>query len=74
MCYGDLRDPRLNAASQYPPSAYTGGEADSTLSSIFSFTHHLTLHWAIVDIQEIFIDYNIALFPGNFMLTHISLT
>lgn len=57
-----------------PSLPYAGGEADSALSFTFSFTHNFLLHCALADIQEVFIDYNIALFLGDFMLTHISLT
>lgn len=58
----------------FPPSVHTKGKADSPLSNIFGLTHNLIPHYVLVDIEAIFIDYNIALFPGNFMLTHTSLT
>lgn len=69
-----LRDLKVTAASKLSILPLQGGEADSTLSFIFSFTHNVLLHCALVDILEIFIDYNIALFRGDFMCTHISLT
>lgn len=50
-----------------PSLPHRGGEADSTLACIFSFAHNFLLRCALVDTQEVFIGYNIALFLGDFM-------
>lgn len=73
MYSGDLRDPKANASFLIFHPQCTQ-KADATLESVFSFAQNLTPHCALVDIREIFIDHDIALFPGNFMLTHICLT